>query len=305
MMEKMPNLIAAFTFETKNQFLTKVKIFSLIILSCLVFGAFNVNAQKLTLGAKGNFGFSRVNSKKLKDAIGVIGSQEGYWNYYSESMFRFTGGLGGFAEYKASYNLFLGAELNFQYVGTKYYINKFFDDFDSLGTGKKQRITSDLHIRYPSFNIPIYVRFQFTEVKKYYAIGGLSLNINFNPKIIDKETVVTDRYVGWSLENNDLEKITYRAKADNFKNFGAQVFVGLGRNFGRYGRDVLVDVRYYFPLTKTQINTTNQAFLENSGNGSVFTQTGVEHINVTTGKNINDFKASYFTLNLAISLYKK
>ncbi|WP_197060109.1 hypothetical protein [Sporocytophaga myxococcoides] len=268
-------------------------------------GILNVNAQKLTLGAKGNFGASRVNSKKLKDAIGIIGSQEGYWNFYSESMFRLTGGIGGFAEYKASYNLFLGAELNFQHTNTKYYINKFFDDFDSLGTGKKQRVTSDLYIRYPSFNIPIYARFQFTEVKKYYAIGGLSLNINFNPKIIDKKTVVTDNYVGWNLENNDLEKSTDKAKADNFKNFGAQVFLGLGRNFGRYGRDVLVDIRYYFPLTKTQINTSDQAFLENSGNGSVFTKTGVEHINVTTGKNINDFRASYFTLNLAISLYKK
>lgn len=304
-MEKMPNLIAAFTFETKKQFLTNVKIFSLTILSCLVLGTLNVSAQKLTFGAKANLGFSRVNSKKLKESIGTIGSQEGFWNFYSESKFRFTGGIGGYAEYKASYNLFLGAELNFQYVGTKYYINKFFDDFDSLGTGKKQRITSDLYIRYPSINIPLYVRYQFTEVKKYYAIGGLSLNINFNPKIIDKETVVTDRYVGWGLENNDLEKHTYKAKADNFKNFGAQVFVGLGRNFGRYGRDVMVDVRYYLPLTKTQINTTDQAFFDNSGNGSVFTKTGVEHINVTTGKNINDFRASYFTLNLAISLYKK
>lgn len=304
-MQKMPNQIAVFTFETKKQFLTNVKIFSLTILSCLVLGTLNVNAQKLTLGAKGNFGFSRINSKKLKEAIGTIGSQEGYWNYYSESMFRLTSGIGGYAEYKATYNLFLGAELNFQYSNTKYYINKFFEEFDSLGTGKKQRVTSDIYLRYPSFNIPLYVRYQFTEVKKYYAIGGLSLNINFNPTIIDKETVVTDRYVGWSLENNDLSKQTHKAKADNFKNFGAQVFLGVGRNFGRYGRDVMVDLRYYFPLTKTQINTTNQAFLDNSGNGSVFTKTGVEHINATTGKNINDFRTSYFTLNLAISLYKK
>jgi len=300
----MPNQIAVFTFENKNQFISKVKIFLLSTVSCLVI-ALNCNAQKITLGAKGNIGFSRVNSVKLKDAIGIIGSQEGFWNYYSESKFRLTGGLGGFAEYKANYNLFLGAELNLQFVGTKYYINKYFDDFDSLGTGKKQRIASDLHIRYASFNIPLYVRFQFTEVKKYYAIGGLSLNINFNPKIIDKETVVTDRYVGWHLENNDLEKNTHRAKANNFKNFGAQAFIGLGRNFGRYGRDVLFDIRYYLPLTKTYLNTTSQAFFDNSGNGSVLTETGVKQIDITTGKNINDFRATYFTMNLAISLYKK
>ncbi|MFN3402543.1 MAG: outer membrane beta-barrel protein [Cytophagaceae bacterium] len=270
----------------------------------LFFMSFPLMAQ-FTFGVKVNAGTSFIKSRNLKKFH--KSEKEDYpdlTKINASSRLRTGFGFGGFAEYKYSENLYFTVEPTINFFGGKILINRIYENIDSTGTGTIVRSSSDMTIKTTFISTPILVKYMISPIRKYYVIGGFAVNVNFKPRLISKEQTVIAYHKNHVLDESHVETFNMDMKASKYRPLTFNLIIGAGKNFGRYGRDFNVDIRYYLPLSKSELYTSNSRFTENSFNNYVFTKEGKEYVNAE-GYKLNDFRMGMLMVSIGYSIFKK
>lgn len=258
-----------------------------IILPLLIcFLGKTVSAQ-FSIGPKINLGTGRVSSKNLKDNLDFRNQTDPniqIWDIKYKFGFQF--GLGAYGQYNFNEEISLLSELSFNSLKHKITIDYFENDLDGNGDGDKKTITSEARLKFTYFNFPLLAKYN---IDKLYALGGLSFNFIGKHEISSSETKKTETYSGNVLTNTKIETDVVTAELNVFKTLRADFVLGVGTFFDVADRKLSLDLRYYFPLTKSEMYTTSVAYEDNTFKNN-------EHFDVW-GKTDAEIKASLYPLN--------
>lgn len=275
------------------------------IFSFSLFIFFSAASAQFSIGPKINLGAGRVSSKNLKDNLGFRNQTNPdiqIWDikYKFGSQF----GLGAYFEYNINDNFSLLSELTLNSLSHKITMDYFENDLDGSGDGDKKIITSEAQLKFTYFNFPLLAKYSF---EKIYALGGLSFNFIGRHEIFSNETKKTETYSSNILTDIKIETDAVTAELNVFKTSRADFVLGIGTFFDVADRKLSLDLRYYFPLTKTEMYTTSIAYEDNTfKNNEHFDVWGKTDAEIDARQYpLNDFKMSTISISISYALFEK
>lgn len=276
-----------------------------IILPLLICILGNAVSAQFSMGPKINLGAGRVSSKNLKDNFDFrkqTDSDIQTWDIKYRFGFQF--GLGAYGQYNVNDNFSLLSELTFNSLGHKITIDYLENDIDGNGDGDKKTITSEARLKFTYFNFPLLAKYS---MDKLYALGGLSFNFIGKHEISSNETKKTETYSSNVLTDTKIETDAVTAELNVFKTSRADFVLGIGTFFDVADRKLLLDLRYYFPLTKSEMYTTSVAYEDNTfKNNEHFDVWGKTDAEIKASQYpLNDFKIGTIMMSVSYALFEK
>lgn len=264
--------------------------------------------QDFNFGPKLNFGTGMINSKNLQKSFDVRNAIDGdiiAWDAKSRLGFHF--GIGGFAEYSINDNFSVVGELTYNFLNSKIKIDYKENDVDGSGDGDIKTIESEAKIKLSYLQLPILAKYTFSNDMRLYALGGFGFNFVSTPEISSSETKTKEVYENGILIKTDIELRSVSADLDNFKGTQLSFIVGGGITLDAGGRDLLLDIRYNLPLTKSEMYTTNWVYHDIAyDNNEVFSAWGKSEAELEAPQHrLNNFKMSTITISIAYVLFSK
>lgn len=284
-----------------------IKISRIAIGIALFLIPFFSSAQTMVAGFKLNPSLGFIRSAGLKQAANAAESNSGgaIQEYDVRSKAGFQFGVGGFFQYEINERFAVLTDPSFNYFRAKLTQN-YIAQGTSDGQDVQHSIRSSALIKYFYVNIPIMVKYELLPYQKVFVSGGASLNINMKPKIIGDEDSVTNYIQDGEIYSTSVKNISADATLDKFSPIAVNLNVGIGKSFlmGRY-YNLDIELRYQFPLTSTAMYTTDSNFQSHAVLNNVFTQSGKEAVEASSGKNLNHFRASVISLSIRYILWSK
>lgn len=284
-----------------------MKSFAFISVLLLII-SYTADAQ-IRVGLRIAPGLGYLRSKNLNNLYEKIETLEketfsGDVSYNVSSRLRSHFSLGGFLEYKLSNNVFASAEPVLTLSSNKIFITSVHDNVDDNGNGTVVRTYSDARIKAPYISLPLSAKFRFNHRRELFVFGGPVLNFHFTPRLISKEEVVITNYIDGTSTNYPETEVDNRFKLKSYRFLNLNFMVGIGKVFNPYGRNVVVDIRYSIPLTKSTAHKEGEA-PEAIINNHVYTNEGINAINTVYPQYpLSDYKMGVISLSIAYTIYK-
>ena len=264
--------------------------------------------QELDFGPKLNFGGGMLKSKNLQKSFEVRNAKDAdivAWDVKNKPGFHF--GIGGFVEYTVNNNFSVVGELTYNFLNSKINIDSEENDVDGDGNGDIKTIESEAKIKLSYLQLPVLAKYTFSDDMGLYGVGGFGLNFVSTPEIVSSETKTKEVYVNGVLIRTDIEPRSVSADLDNFKGTRLSFIVGGGITLDAGGKDLLIDIRYNLPLTKSEMYTTNWVYHDIAyDNNEVFSMWGKNDAELEAPQHrLNNFKMGTITVSIAYVLYIK
>lgn len=257
---------------------------------------------QIRVGVKVMPGFGFIKSRQLKKTFNNLGKDypgPGTLDYKVSSPLRIHFAFGGFIEYKINEKFFVQVEPLFTLSSNKIFINSSINNLDQQQSGTFTRVRSDAKIRSSYFALPLIGKFRFNHRKDLFALGGLSLNFHFTPKLISHEERVTVSYDAGVSTQYPKEDYDNTLKVKSYRVFNMNALVGVGKVFNPRGHNVIIDIRYSLPLTKSSLFVEGD--IPNTLiNNSIFTQNG----KAISSYSLKDFRMGVLSASIAYTIYK-
>lgn len=265
-------------------------------------------AQELNFGSKLNFGVGMINSKNLQKSFDVRNAIDGdiiTWD--AKSKFGFHFGIGGSVEYTVNNNFSVVGELTYNFLNSKINIDFEENDIDDDGDGDIKTIESEAKIKLSYLQLPVLAKYTFSDDRGVYGVGGFGLNFVSTPEISSSETKTKQEYENGVLVKTDIEPRSVSADLDNFKVTRLSFIIGGGITLDAGGSDLLLDIRYNLPLTKSEMYTTNWVYQDIVyDNNEVFSAWGKNEAESEAPQHrLNNYKMSTITISIAYVLFSK
>jgi hypothetical protein len=277
-----------------------------IFMGCLLMAG-SLLAQ-ISAGIKVNPGFGFIKSSTLDPMLGVEKTKDSHiLNINARTGAGFNIGLGVFGQYNITPVIAVMAEPSFNLLYSRIYLNYKREELDKDGSGNQIRISSIAKLRIFYFNLPVLVRYTFLERKKLYALGGFSVNVNTKPHIHSEETRVDAQYKFNNLTESQVYTSTTSATLNQYSAAQFNLILGIGKTFRRNLKNLSVDIRYNYPVSKSAMyNTTDQILASSYGN-AVFSSSQSFNAPYPSGnfQKPNNFKMSVINVVVKYTLYKK
>ncbi|MBX9697755.1 MAG: PorT family protein [Alphaproteobacteria bacterium] len=218
----------------------------------------------------------------------------------------FQFGVGGFFQYEVNERFTVLTDPSFNYFRSKITQNYIAQVYTSNNQEVQNSIRSVAQIKYFYLNIPIMVKYEVLPYQKVFVSGGASVNINMSPKVYADEDSVTNFIQQGEIYATSVKKISSQATLNNFSPVSVNLNLGVGKSFlmGRY-YNLDIELRYQFPLTSTAMYTTDETYASETVLNSVFSQTGKENVEDSSGKSLNRFRSSVLSLSIRYILWSK
>jgi len=266
----------------------------------------SVKAQ-ISIGPKINFGGGAFHSSNLQKNLNAEKAADPYinqWDAKSKTGFNF--GLGGFIQYSINDNISLWGELTYNFFNSGY--NLTYADNTISKNNKTDNISSTAKINASFLSIPILFKYSFKGKTGPYALAGLRINFISKPKITSTETQTTNDY------NSGKDKITVNyfttsSTLDVSSSISSNLVIGGGYALEVSSKSLFIDVRYNYPISKSNMYTTNGSYTSSSNttlNNALFGIAGVASANsIAPQYPLNDFKMGFLELSIAYTLFNK
>ena len=285
----------------------RIKIGGSIVLLTLFLSPLFLKAQTKSFGFKLNPSIGFMRSSHLKKAANEIESNySGIKEYDVRARAGFQFGVGAFFQYEINEKFTLLTDPSFNYFRSTFTQNLVGENFVSGGQEQQVTVRSTAKIKYFYANIPIMVKYEILPYQRVFFSGGLALNINTGAKIVADEDSVINVIVDNEISETRVKNSSSQARIDKFSPVSVNLNVGIGKSFlmGRY-YNLDIELRYQFPLTSTSFYTTDQQYQAETGINNIFSQAGKENIEASSGKSINNFRASVISLSIRYVLWSK
>jgi hypothetical protein len=286
---------------------TEKQFFLLATLFIFLISADAVAQMQLRAGVKVAPGFGFIKSRNLKKIYNDIeenypGEEKATFNATARVGNHLT--FGGFADYKYNEEFFFMVEPTFTYSFNRIILNSRIEDLDEKGTGTVTNISSEAKIRAAYFSLPLSVKYRFNQRKDFFALGGFAFNFHFTPTLKSNEQIVTLRYLSNEAFETTRDEIETKVKLRGYRLLNVNAFIGVGKVLNPYGRNIIVDVRYSVPLSKSPLYVeggSSDKMIQNN----VFTEEGKNQINSTYPQYpLRDFRMGVLQFSVSVALYK-
>lgn len=223
-------------------------------------------------------------------------------NYNASFRLRSHFGLGGFFEYKLSENLFVAAEPVVVLTSDKILINYLENGVVNGQNGSLYRVSSEARIKRTYISLPLIAKFRFNHRKELFVFGGGAVNFNFTPHLKSTEKQSTIVYSDGISSNYSNSTRQETLKLNSYSKLSVNAVIGIGKVFNPFGRNIIVDLRFNYPLTRSSLYAKGVQNYSLAGN-ALFTQAGVSAAS-KEGFALNDFKTGTICLSVCYTLYK-
>jgi len=267
------------------------------------------NAQQISICPKLNLGTGLINSKNLKKSFDIRkATDEDIITWEAKSRLGFNFGIGGFIEYAINDQFAVIGELTFNSLNTKTKIDYLEDNLDNNGDGVIETIESEAKIKLSYLQLPVLAKYYFASEKGFYAIGGFGFDFVGTPKIESSETKLKKTYINDNLDRTKPDAKFVSADLNEFNSPRISFILGTGMGLDVGGRNLLIDIRYNHPLTKSEMFTSDDLIYERNTykNNEVFDFLGKWDAELDAPQHpLNDFKMGTIVISVSLALFDK
>lgn len=233
----------------------------LIFCSAVVFLAIDACAQNFEISPKISLGTGRIYSRNLVESFTYrndIDKDVQTWDIGQK--FGFSFGLGACFQYNMNDNFSVFCDPAFNSLKQKSTIDYFKNGMDGNGDGDIKTITSLAILKTTWLSFPLLVQYGLGNNQNIRILSGLEFAFVGSPKIESDETKITDTYVSNVLIDSRTEFAKVSSTLDVFKSSRTNFVVGLGTTLKISDKNLYLDLRYHFPLTKSTMYTTDALY---------------------------------------------
>jgi Outer membrane protein beta-barrel domain len=257
--------------------------------------------KKYIYGIKVNPSTGYLNSPNLNKNMKVEkGLDPTITKFDAHARLRANFGFGAFFEYKFNDKISALTELTYNLSNTRILLNSESQDLDSNQSGSIYKVASQANIHLSYINFPLLFKYSLSQISRYYLIAGPAINIAKKPFLKSHEVETFTQYTNGTIDYSTPVNHDIHARLDKFKTVQFAFVVGAGKifRFTSRGNNLHIDIRYSFPISHSQMYSTNPV-LNSALLNNVFGTDGKKSAESIGGYKLNNFKLSVITLSVA------
>jgi hypothetical protein len=278
----------------------------LIPVALLLFGFQQAQAQ-FSVGPKIGFGagsFSSGNLKHIVAAEKFTDNDVNDWSVRNRPGFYYS--LGIFAQY--SFNDRFALLTDISYNGLSSAIKTYHEEnkVDASGKGDISIIDSRAGLKTSFFSVPLLAKYTLGGERGIYLTGGLRFNFMRDTYITSEELKTKTQYVNGAIDKQTIEPRNVSALIDVTASTRTSFVLGAGTTLNVMNKDLMLDLRYNLPLTRSAMYTHSARFDDvATKNNEFFGHDGkLEAETDNPNFKLNDFKMGILELTLSYPLFK-
>lgn len=252
-------------------------------------------------------GLGFLRSGQLKQAGAVLNDRDSeILNYDYSFKAVFNMGFHGVAQYRLSHQWSVLAMpgIHFFRATNKGYFRSTLDG--SNGDYYQYKIDALAKIRSVQFVLPIMAKYYIIPDRPYFVTGGLQFTLAGKSKLVSEEDSITSYYTLGELYSSTSRNYSYEHKLENSKMFQMHLSLGAGASIlTGYFHNVDIQLNWLIPLTSSYYYTSDNGINEATLLNSVYGEQGKQAMEVTTGKDLDKFRAGILQLSIRYLFYNQ
>jgi hypothetical protein len=277
-----------------------IKIFFVILFfSHLTFG--QTEKYKNTYGVQISTGLAKVNSRSLNKIMEEGKKYDPFLTTSgSHSGLGALEGTGAYYVYSLTSKYSILGEISFNHMNSQLFINQIRDSVDTNGNGIRERSSSKGKLSMFYLSAKVFFRYYLSEEKNYFLLAGPGITFSAHPRFKSNE-----QYVYNVIDNNivasaDINNANQKVILNKYKIAQFNFSLGIEKEKNK----VTIGIMYTYPLSKSNLYTTNKSFYTNSFSNQVFSSEGKTEAeaNSNSSYHLNNFKFSTITFTIKYRL---
>lgn len=266
------------------RFLTMCALSFLVLISTSAF------PLGITLGPSISLGSGRMNGKDLDKALNNVNAQSVDIKKFDKKAYPgFNIDFGGFVEFSLMERFSLGTALLYSFLTNTIHLELTEDDSET-GLTSREIIKSDAQFKFGYLRVPLTASFTFLPEKGYFVRSGMLLDFVLSKNIESVEEIFEEEWENGNLVESTLKTVNANAVINEFDSFriGLSVAVGKKLLLGRSPFEIIIEAN--FPITKSEMYTTNTPFANIVELNEIFTPTGKSDLEQNSGIRLDGFR---------------